>query len=184
MTRPFSIARALLVTAVLTSAPAPMSAHSGPPFPLLSERVAGPYRISVWTDPDATDDGSAGGQFWVIVSCADGSPLPSDTFARITIRPADRVAPPRSARTTPVGGETGRQFAALAMDHEGPYLAEVGIAGSRGAAAVEAQVDATYDLRPARWLLALYVMPFLAVGFLWMKLLIARRGTSPTFWRN
>jgi hypothetical protein len=178
MTRSLSIARALLVTAVLGSAPARMSAHSGPPFPLLPERVTGPYRMSVWTDPDATDDGSAAGQFWVIVSSVDGSGLPSDTFALITIRPADRAAPPRSAHTTPVNGDIGRQFAALQMDHEGPYLVEIRIAGSRGAAAAEARVEATYDLRPARWLLALYVMPFLAVGFLWMKLLVARRGSA------
>lgn len=177
MMRQLSIVGVLLAAAVIASTPVPVAAHSGPPFPLLSDRVTGPYRISVWTDPDATDDGSAAGQFWVMVSPVDGSELPSDTYAIVTIRPVDRAGPTRTARTSSVNGDIGRQFAALLMDHEGPYLAEVRIAGSRGAAEVEveAQVDATYDLRPARWLLALYVMPFLAVGFLWGKLLLARR---------
>ena len=52
---------------------------------------------------------------------------------------------------------------------------EARISGAGGLAVVDAKVDATYDSRPARWLLALYVMPFLAVGFLWIKLLISRR---------
>ena len=28
------------------------SGHSGPPFPILSDKAAGPYLISIWTDPD------------------------------------------------------------------------------------------------------------------------------------
>ena len=35
------------------------AAHDGPPYPIVSERLAGPYEVSIWTDPDATDDGSA-----------------------------------------------------------------------------------------------------------------------------
>jgi len=30
----------------------------------------GQYKISIWTDPDATDDGSAAGKFWVMVDPA------------------------------------------------------------------------------------------------------------------
>jgi hypothetical protein len=161
---------------LLTLMPVPLGAHSGPPFPLLSDRVEGPYLVSLWTDPDATDDGAAAGRFWVMVGSADRAELPPDTHALITIRPADRSGPSRSARTAAVNGDISRQFAALLMDHEGPYIVEVTIAGSRGTAAIGTNVDATYDLRPARWLLALYVMPFIAVGFLWLKLLITRRG--------
>ena len=36
------------------------SAHDGPPYPIVSNQVLGAYRISVWTDPDTTDDGTAG----------------------------------------------------------------------------------------------------------------------------
>jgi len=56
------VALALLIP-LLT--PSRAAAHSGPPFPIVADRVAGTYRVSIWTDPDATDDGSAGGQFWV-----------------------------------------------------------------------------------------------------------------------
>ena len=42
-------------------------------------------------------------------------------------------------------------------------------------AEVEANVDATYDLRPAPIMMAVYLMPFVLVGFLWVKLLVRRR---------
>jgi hypothetical protein len=40
---------------------------------------------------------------------------------------------------------------------------------------VDSTVDATYDLRPARGLIALYLLPFLAIGALWAKVLLRRR---------
>jgi hypothetical protein len=44
-----------------------------------------------------------------------------------------------------------------------------------GDAAVAAEVEATYDLRPPPALLGVYLMPFLLVGGLWLKLLLHRR---------
>ena len=167
------VATALIAALIVLSGR--VIAHSGPPFPLISDRVAGPYELSIWTDPDATDDRSPAGQFWVTIRLADGSAVPPDTHAVITIRPVDRPGPAESAPATPVHGDVSRQFAALVMNHEGPFSVEARISGARGLAVVDAKVDATYDSRPARWLLALYVMPFLAVGFLWIKLLISRR---------
>jgi hypothetical protein len=169
-----------MILAMCVSMSAALYGHSGPPFPLVSDRTVGPYQLSVWSDPDATDNGSAAGQFWVMVALTDGSGVPPDTRAAISIHPADRPGASQAAHASAVNGDTGRQFAALLMDHEGRYAAQVTVTGSRGTAVVDTEVDATYDLRPARWLLALYVMPFLAVGFLWTKLLFARRrGNRP-----
>jgi len=153
-----------------------LHAHSGPPFPILTDRIAGAYRVSVWSDPDATDDGSAAGQFWVMLGAAQGSvALPADTRAEVTIRARDRENDTRRRPAEPVNGDIGRQFAALVMDHEGPFSVHVSIAGAAGSAAVDADVDATYDLRPPRFMLAVYLMPFLLIGFLWTKLLVRRR---------
>lgn len=151
-------------------------AHSGPPFPIVSDQVAGAYKISVWTDPDATDDGSPGGQFWVTISLDGGSAPPPDTRALVTIRPLDRSGDAHAATTSLVNGDVSRQFAALLMDHEGRFAVRTEISGSRGTAAVDAWVDATYDLRPPPVMLALYLMPFVVVGVLWIKLLRRRRG--------
>jgi hypothetical protein len=179
MTRVIRAGRALWLSVLLSAHADQVFAHSGPPFPVLSDRVAGPYRLSLWTDPDTTGDGSAAGQFWVVIQLPDGSQVPADTHAIVAIRPLDRPGPERSAGTAPVDGDPARQFVALVMDHEGPYSVRATISGPRGPAVVDARVDATYDLRPARWLVVVYLMPFVAVGFLWLKLLLRRRGAVP-----
>src|SRR5437762_11995043 len=71
---------------LLGAAPAIVHAHSGPPFPIFSERAVGPYSVAVWADPDTTDDGSAAGQFWVLLQPADRSiALPAETRAEVSV---------------------------------------------------------------------------------------------------
>ena len=152
-------------------------AHSGPPFPIVSDRIVGAYRISIWTDPDTSDDGKAAGQFWVVLEAADPrNAIPAATQASVTVRPLDRDGPAREGRAEPVDGRVTRQFAALLMDREGPFAVRVTIDGPLGRASVDSQVDATYDLRPAPGLIALYLVPFVLVGGLWVKVLLRRRG--------
>ena len=155
-----------------------LEAHSGPPFPIVSDQAAGPYVVSIWTDPDTTDDGSAGGQFWVRVHPAGkGRQLPENTRATVTITPMNREGPARSASTSPIHGDMTNQFAAVVMDSEGPFAVRVNIDGALGAATVTAPVEATYDLRPPRWLFGLYLLPFVLAGLLWGRLLIRRRSS-------
>lgn len=152
-------------------------AHAGPPFPIVSDRIAGPYRISIWTDPDATDDGSAGGQFWVIVEPGgEGQRLPPDTRVTVSIVSRDRSGEPLSGAAAPESADATRHFVALLMDHEGRYGVQATVSGPLGEAVVDAEVDATYDLRPPPLTIAVYVLPFLLVGGLWLKLLLRRRG--------
>ena len=155
-------------------------AHSGPPYPIVTERILGAYVVAVWADPDATDDGSAAGQFWVVVRPNTPVTLPADTRAEVTIRPSDRVGVERKQQTEAVKGDMTRQYAALLMDHEGPFAVHVLIEGPLGKADLDAIVDATYDTRPAPMLMVVFVAPFLLVGFLWGKLLLRRRGRTPS----
>ena len=174
-------ARALpigLVMAIVASSRL-LDAHSGPPYPIVTDRAAGPYVVSIWTDPDTTDDGSAGGQFWVRIHPAGTEVrLPPETRARLTITPLTPDGPARSASTSPVRGDPTNQFAAVVMDREGRYAVRVTIEGPLGAAAVDASVEATYDLRPPRPLFLLYLLPFVLAGLLWGRLLIRRRSMS------
>jgi hypothetical protein len=168
------LGRAALLAAFAAAATA--RAHDGPPFPILSDHVAGPYRISIWTDPDTTDDGSAGGQFWVRLHRAGSSDdVPADTAAIVAIRPLDRTGPERSASASPVRDDISNQFAAVVMDHEGRFAVAVTVTGPLGPASASALVEATYDLRPARPLLFLYLAPFVMVGVLWGRVLLKRR---------
>ena len=160
---------------VIVMAGAALRAHSGPPYPIVSNRVVGAYQISIWTDPDATDDRSAAGKFWVMMQPARAGAIPPDTHVSVAIRPLDRPGAVITGAAAPVNRDAARQFIALVMDHEGPFGVHVAIDGPLGQADVDASADATYDLRPRPILMVVFVMPFLLVGFLWGKLLIRRR---------
>jgi len=151
-------------------------AHDGPPYPIISNQLRGPYRISVWTDPDTTDDGTPGGQFWVMIDATRAGESPSpDVRAQVTVRPLDRAGAAVSARTDPVNDDPSRQFAALTMDHEGRFAVRVDVESVAGRISMDAEVFATYDQRPSRLMLAVYLVPFVLAGFLWTTLLIRRR---------
>lgn len=169
---------ALVVAFMLAAFAGRVGGHSGPPYPILSDQVAGPYLISVWTDPDTTDDGSPGGQFWIRIHLADGGEVPPRTQATVSISAVDRLESARTGSASPVRGDITNQFAAVVMDHEGPFRVRVRVDGPRGGATVDSSVDATYDLRPPRSLLLLYLVPFVLVGLLWGKLLMRRRAMN------
>jgi hypothetical protein len=178
--------RAFAVAVGLALASTALRAHSGPPFPIVTDAVRGPYTISIWTDPDATDDGSPGGQFWIVLALANEARVPTETRVTVSARPVSAPdtngsSAPRAATAAvaaPVRNDTGNQFAALVMDHEGPYDVRVEIDGPLGAAAIDSRVDATYDLRPPPYMLAWYLVPFLLAGFLWTRLLLRRQTLS------
>jgi hypothetical protein len=154
-----------------------LAAHSGPPFPIVSGQIAGNYVVAIWTDPDATDDAAAGGQFWVVLQPRGGTAeIPAGTRVMVAIRATDRPGPELTAVAAPVDGLVSRQFAALRMDHEGRFAVRVAVDGPLGPAEVTSAVDATYDLRPPPVLFVVYLLPFVALGLVWVKLLRRRRA--------
>jgi hypothetical protein len=176
----------LIVIWALAS-PSPAIAHSGPPFPIVSTEVHGPYSISIWTDPDATDNGVAAGQFWIIIepSTKDVS-VAEGTHATVSVRPLDSTPPagPRAsevamrATAEPVRGDVTNQFGVVTLDHEGSFAVHVDVDGPLGRAGVDSRIDATYDLRPAPYMIAWYLGPFVLAGLLWTRLLLRRRAAS------
>jgi hypothetical protein len=178
--------RALAVAVAVVVAQRASFAHSGPPFPIVTDAVRGPYTISIWTDPDATDNGALGGQFWIVINPSGTSQsLPADTRAVVTVEPTSNTSQTHtttmSTRTEPVRGDITNQFGAVLMDHEGPYAVHVEVTGPMGPASIDAMVEATYDLRPPPYMLVWYLFPFLLAGFLWTRLLLRRRaGLRPS----
>lgn len=179
---------AVAVVAALSGPPdggpyvASLRAHSGPPFPIVTDAVRGPYTISIWTDPDATDDGTPGGQFWIVIApSTKGAMLPADTRATVSVRPSALSSSPatvHSTRTEPVRGDVTNQFGAVLMDHEGRYAVHVEVSGAMGLASMDAMVEATYDLRPPPYMLIWYLFPFVFAGLLWTRLLLRRRAAG------
>lgn len=172
------MAAALLRCLALAALPLPVYAHSGPPYPVVSDRAAGPYSISLWTDPDTTDNGAAGGQFWVMIAPLNREATLAGTHATVRATPLDRAGDARSAAAAPVRGDPSTQFAAVVLDHEGRFRIDVTVDGPLGRAAVDAAVDATYDLRPPPLMILVYLMPFLLVGLLWTTVLVRRRRAA------
>jgi len=175
-TTPESFVGSVLAAIVVLTAT--LGAHSGPPFPIVSSQIAGRYDIGIWTDPDATDNAVAAGQFWVVLKPRDAAAIPAGTRVTIAIRALDRQAPELTATAAPVDGLVTRQFAALRMDHEGRFAVRVAVDGPLGPAQVTSEVDATYDLRPAPALFVVYLAPFVVLGLLWVKLLRRRRALA------
>jgi hypothetical protein len=179
--RPRAAASASIAALAIVTSPSSLRAHSGPPFPIVAHGITGAYDVEIWTDPDATDDPTPGGQFWVVLTpCDAAAAIPAGTRVVVAIRPLDRAGPELTATAAPDNGLVSRQFATLRMDHEGPFAVRVAIDGPLGRAEVTSQVDATYDLRPPPLLFFVYLLPFVAIGLLWIKLLRRRRGLRAT----
>ena len=141
------MARGLVVAILLTSWVPAVSAHSGPPYPVISDRVIGPYVLSIWTDPDATDDGSAAGQFWVIVRpAAQGTKLPDDTQVIVAVAPIDRDGEAHRGVALSVDGDPFRRFIALPLEHEGMFAAAATVTGALGNGSVETTVSGVGEL--------------------------------------
>src|SRR6185503_5161330 len=158
----------LAVTIAIRSS-AVLEAHNGPPFPVVTDRPVGNYIVSLWADPD--------GRFWVVVSpAAKGVSLPADTVVRISVWPAERPDSIHTETAAADGQEISRRAAAFVISREGKYGVKATIAGPLGPADVEAVVDAQYDARPRPLLIAVFALPFVLIGFVWLKLLLRRRA--------
>lgn len=161
-----------LCAAISLGDPSLAVAHDGPPYPIVSDRRAGPYVMSVWTDPDTTDDETPGGQFWVTFTGASADGPGRDVHVTISATPL-RGGPERTVEAA--ANNSGAHFGALVLDHEGRFRIDVRARGAEGDGDVSAEVDATYDLRPAPFVVVLYIVPFVLAGALWARLLMRRR---------
>ena len=171
----------LWAAAAALATPVGLHAHNGSPFPLVSNQVTGPYRVSIWADPDASDDGTPAGTFWVLLDAAQkDTALPGETRVTLAITPRDRPGPTLAASGRLSGAQLPRRFvAALLMNHEGPFAVGLTVDGPLGSVHVDTNTDATYATRPGPIGVILSVMPFLLAGGIWLKLLLRRRTAAP-----
>ena len=89
--------------------PVCVRAHSGPPFPIVTDRVVA--RVSEFQSgpiPTRPTIGSAAGQFWVMLQPARaGGSIPADTRVDVSIRPLDRQGGEQAGRAEPVNADVG-----------------------------------------------------------------------------
>ncbi len=140
-------------------------AHRGPPFPVAVDRQVGPFRVSVWADPDI---GTA--TFYLGV---DAPPRVSDRDPRLQL-----VVWPKSHRLAPVAASAdpqpdGAYVAHVDLDRGELWEVRVDAQGTRGAGQFQFEVEATPP-GYGRWDILVYAGPFLLLGFLAIAV-VARR---------
>lgn len=149
------------------------SAHEGPPYLILDEKIIGPCLVSVWADPDV-----GVGTFYVILDPPQGGTLPEDITVEIGARPV-------SGRLTETRHKAGRealvsrtQFKAeVPFDAQERWLTRILLNSSRGGGEATVEVEVTPP-GYGRWDLLLYLFPFLAVGYLWLNAFLRKRRRS------
>lgn len=151
----------LWITLALLGLPQPVSAHVGPPFVVLPEQMLGPYRVTVWADPDV------GTGTLLIETSIQNLPPPPDTQATVTVWPANQPDAQTVLQATRQTESKGAAFVATPnFERAGPYVIRLQLRGSAPPQDVTFNVEAT----PAypTWIEALpCLLPFVAIGGLW-----------------
>ncbi|HEY3787451.1 MAG TPA: hypothetical protein VGL71_01295, partial [Urbifossiella sp.] len=132
----------------------PVFAHEGPPFPIVMDQRAGPYIVSIWTDPDVGT-----GTFFVILAPAPGTTLPDELNVRVCVAPT-------SGRLAEACYDASRQnlrdqmqyFAEVEFDRQELWRVRVNVEGAGGSEEVLAEVEATPP-GYGRWDLLIYSFP-------------------------
>lgn len=162
----------LLLAAVLLSAcPVLAFAHEGPPYPIIVDKTVGPCVLSVWSDPDVGT-----GTFFLILEPTPGGKIPDDVRIDLGVRPTSGRLPEAvyAAEREDAGGRV--QFKALVpFDAQELWRVRVSLRSSQGDGEATTEVEVTPP-GYGRWDLLIYLLPFAAVGALWIRALVKRRG--------
>ena len=166
--------RSILLIVFLSLVPvAPAAAHEGPPFPIVVDHQAGPYLISIWTDPDIGT-----GVVYVILEPPKGveSLPPGEARVRVGVQPVSKRLPEAfyEAEAQPVR-HSARYFTEVKLDRGEMWRIRALVDGPQGGGEAGAEVEATPDGTLGPGSLVLYLLPFLAVGFIWLKAILRRR---------
>jgi hypothetical protein len=157
----------LLLVFVLSAA---ASAHNGPPFPIIENQKVGPCIISLWTHPDVGT-----GTFFVIVDPVPGSAIPGDLKIKIGVQPESGRLPEAlyNAERDDTRGQVDYKTL-VEFDRDEFWKVRLVLESSQGRGETFSRVEAT-PVGFGRWDLLLFLLPFLAVAFLWFKGISRRR---------
>jgi len=168
--RPIPIAGVPFAIALMLLLAPPAKAHNGPPFPIIENRKMAGCVVSLWTHPDIGT-----GTFFVLVDPIPGGKIPDDLKIEIGIQPeSGRLA----EVLYPAGREDSRgqvEYKVSAQfDRDEFYRVRLVLRSAQGTEEALSRVEATPP-GYGRWDLLLYLLPFLAVAFLWFRSMSRRR---------
>jgi hypothetical protein len=156
------VARISACLALVLGLLSPARAHNGPPFPIIENQKVGPCIISLWTHPDVGT-----GTFFVLIDPLPGGKIPDDLKIQIGVQPESGRLPEVLYPATREDSRGQVEYKALAeFDKDEFWRIRLVLQSSQASGEALSRVEATPP-GFGRWDLLLYLLPFLAVGFLW-----------------
>jgi hypothetical protein len=161
----------LLTAAIVLCTSTPVGAHEGPPYPVIVDKIVGPCLVSVWTDPDVGI-----GTFLIFPEGLEGKLVPADLQVDVVVQPVSKRIPEASFRAIRADLTDRAQFKAeVAFDAQEYWNVRIVLHSSQGDGEATVQVEVTPP-GYGRWDLVIYLLPFLAVGFLWLRAIMKKRS--------
>ena len=159
-----TIGRVSVRFAVVLGLLLPARAHNGPPFPIIEHQKVGPCVVSLWTHPDVGT-----GTFFVLVDPLPGSRIPDDLKIGIGVQPESGRLLEVVYAATREDNRGQVEYKALAeFDRDEFWRIRLVLQSAQGSGEMLSRVEATPP-GFGRWDLLLYLLPFLAVAFLWFR---------------
>ena len=167
------LGKLLLATGLLLACPVLAFAHEGPPYPIIVDKTVGPCVLSVWSDPDVGT-----GTFIFILEPIPGGKLPDDVRVEVGVRPVSGRLPEAVYAATREDQSGRVQYKALVpFDAQELWRVRVSLRSSQGGGEATTDVEVTPP-GYGRWDLLIYLLPFVAVGALWLRAIIKGRGRN------
>ena len=155
---------ALISAALVLSLAQNVSAHIGPPYPIMENRRVGPLKVEVWSNPDVGT-----GSFFVVLDPPLGQTIPSDLKVQVVVQPVSHRLPEATYQAWREKLRNRIEFKTVVpFDKEENWHVRVILSS----AAVNGETDTDVPVTPTllgRWNLLLFLLPFLGIGFLWFK---------------
>lgn len=157
--------------------PTRVSAHNGPPFPIIENRKIGSCVYALWTHPDVGT-----GAFYVFVEPPPGATVPDGLKIRIGVQPVTGRLPETFYDAWRVKSRGQVQYnAQAAFDRQELWRVHLVVQSAQGDGEATAQVLVTPP-GFGKWDLLFFLFPFLLVAFLWLRgISRARRRRNSRF---
>ncbi len=159
-----------LALSLVLLVPAVAHGHDGPPYPLVLGERAGPYKVSIWADPDVGT-----GTFFIHVEAPEGGST-EDVEVTVSVQPkSGRLAEAAYPAEREVVGRQVRYRGEVEFDAQEYWKVRFVVKGQAGQGELEAEVEATPPGLGA-WDFALYLLPFVLLAGLWAYGMIRSRS--------
>ncbi|HXE62401.1 MAG TPA: hypothetical protein VN519_02625 [Bryobacteraceae bacterium] len=154
----------LFLISALFLVPRRAPAHIGPPFPIIENRKVGPVSVELWIHPDIGPS-----VVFVVVHPLPGQTIPKDLKMEVGVQP-------ESGRLKEVlygmwRGDTTdyvQYNSQVEFDRDEMWKVHLLVYSGGVTQHAWARVEATPTVLGS-WELLVYVLPFVAIGFIWFK---------------